>query len=87
MAARFDIDPATQCRELPAAEGETAIGSIFVKQSCEVTDVRQDRRVVVAANFFRKPGQSGTNPQLPTQLTQGQYESSARLEIYRLDPQ
>ena len=33
------------------------------------------------ANYFRKPGQSGVNPQLPTQLTQGQFESSARLDI------
>ena len=86
MAARFDIDPATQCRGLPAAEGESAVGSIFVKQSCEAMDLRHGRRVIVAANFFRKRGQSGTNPQLSTQLTQGQFESSARVEIHRLDP-
>jgi hypothetical protein len=86
MAARFDIDPATQCRGLPAAEGESAVGAIFVKQFCEATDLRHGRKVIVAANFFRKRGQSGTNPQLPTQLTQGQFESSARMEIHRLDP-
>jgi hypothetical protein len=86
MAARFDIDPATQCRAQPAADGESAIGSIFVKQSCEATDAGRGRKVIVAANFFRKRGQSGTNPQLPTQLTQGQFESSARVEIHRLDP-
>jgi hypothetical protein len=86
MAARFDIDPATQCRAQPAAEGESAIGSIFVKQSCEAMDLGRGRKVVVAATFFRKRGQSGTNPQLPTQLTQGQFESSARVEIHRLDP-
>jgi hypothetical protein len=86
MAARFDIDPATQCRASPPADGESAVGSIFVKQSCETTDLPHGRKVTVAANFFRKRGQSGTNPQLSTQLTQGQFESSARVEIQRLDP-
>ena len=43
------------------------------------------RRIVVRAYLYRKPGQSGVNPQLPIQLTQGQFESSARLEIYRLN--
>jgi hypothetical protein len=86
MAARFDIDPATQCRGLPPAEGESAVGSIFVKRSCEATDLPHGRKVIVAANFFRKRGQSGTNPQLSTQLTQGQFESSARVEIHRLGP-
>jgi hypothetical protein len=35
-------------------------------------------------NYFRKPGQSAFNPQMPTQLTQGQFESSARLEVLDL---
>ena len=43
------------------------------------------RRIVLQVNFFRKPGQSGVNPQLSTQLTQGQFESSARVEILQLD--
>jgi hypothetical protein len=85
MAARFGIEPGRDCKALAPAEGETAIGDIFVKQLCELTDVHNARRVILAANFFRKPGQSGVNPQMPTQLTQGQFESSARLEIRRLD--
>ena len=85
MAARFGIEPGRDCKAVPAAEGESAIGDIFVKQVCELTDAPNARRVIVVANFFRKPGQSGVNPQLPTQLTQGQFESSARLEIRRLD--
>jgi hypothetical protein len=52
---------------------------------CERADPASRRRFVVRANLFRKPGQSGVNPQLPIQLTQGQFESSARLEVYRLD--
>lgn len=81
MASRFGIELARDCKAAPPADGETPIGDIFVKQRCELTDEKNARRVTIAANFFRKPGQSGVNPQLPTQLTQGQFESSARLEI------
>jgi hypothetical protein len=81
MAARHGIEPARGCVSLPAAEGESAVGELFVKQSCELTDASRGRKVVVRANYFRKTGQSGVNPQMPTQLTQGQFESSARLDI------
>ncbi len=83
-AARFGIEPARDCKAEPPAEGESAVGDVFVKQRCELVDTANARRVRVAANYFRKPGQSGVNPQLPTQLTQGQFESSGRLEIFAL---
>ena len=81
MAARYEIDAARDCRALPAADGESAVGALFVKQSCERIDAVKGLKIAVRANYFRKAGQSGVNPQLPTQLTQGQFESSARLEI------
>jgi hypothetical protein len=81
IAARYGIDAARDCRSLPPAEGESAVGTLFIKQSCELDDRENNRRIVLRANFFRKPGQSGVNPQLSTQLTQGQFESSARVEI------
>jgi hypothetical protein len=84
MASRFDLD-ARHCTALPPADGESAVGSRFVKQACEMTDATRGRRIVVRASFYRKPGQSGVNPQMPSQLTQGQFESSARAEIYQLD--
>lgn len=84
LAGRFDIGRARDCVSQPAAEGESAVGSLFVKQSCVKTDTANGRRLVLHINYFRKPGQSGVNPQLPTQLTQGQFESSARLEIRHL---
>ena len=84
MASRFNIDAAQDCEALPPAEGETAVGSLFVKLACARNDLAAGRRIVVRANLFRKPGQSGYNPQLPTQLTQGQFESAARVEIYQL---
>jgi hypothetical protein len=85
MASRFAIEPARDCKSLPLAEGEGSVGSLFIKQACERSDPAAGRRYVVRANLYRKPGQSGVNPQLPTQLTQGQFESSARLDVYALD--
>jgi len=84
LAARFGIESSRDCQSLPAAEGESAVGALFVKQACAKDDATHNRRIVLHANFYRKPGQSGVNPQLPTQLTQGQFESSARLEILQL---
>jgi hypothetical protein len=81
MASRYGFDAARDCTSRPAAAGESAIGPLFVKQSCERTDPARGVKISVRANYFRKPGQSGVNPQLPSQLTQGQFESSARLEI------
>ena len=86
MASRFNIEPARDCQSVPPAEGESPVGSLFVKQVCERKDAAAGRRIVVRVNLFRKPGQSAYNPQLATQLTQGQFESSARVEIYQLGP-
>jgi len=84
LAARFDLAPARDCTALPPAEGESAVGTLLIKQACEMRDAANGRRVALKVNFFRKPGQSGVNPQLPTQLTEGQFESSTRLEIWQI---
>jgi hypothetical protein len=81
MAARHGIEAARDCQSLPAAEGESAVGGLFVKLTCDMSDKEGGIRILLRTNYFRKPGQSGVNPQLPTQLTVGQFESSARLEI------
>jgi hypothetical protein len=85
MASRYGIEARRDCKSLTGGEGESAVGELFVKQSCEFADPARGRRVVVQANFYRKPGQSAVNRQLPSQLTDGQFESSARLEIFQLD--
>jgi hypothetical protein len=82
MASRFDIDAKRDCISLPPAEGETAVGDLFIKQSCSLVDRGHGRKVALQVNFFRKPGQSAFNPQMSTQLTQGQFESSARVEVF-----
>jgi hypothetical protein len=85
MAARYDIVAAQDCKSLPPSEGESPVGSLFVRQSCEKLDPQAGRRIVLSVNLYRKPGQSGVNPQLPTQLTEGQFESSTRFEIRQFD--
>jgi len=84
LASRFDIVPARDCTALPLDEGESAIGALFVKQDCGMSDADTGRSIVLKVRYFRKKGQSGVNPQLPTQLTEGQFESSTRLEIVLL---
>jgi hypothetical protein len=61
------------------------VGTLFVKQACEKSDMQRGLRIVLRASFYRKPGQSGSNPQLPSQLTQGQFESSTRIELYPVE--
>jgi hypothetical protein len=86
MAPRFEIEPARDCASLDPAEGESPVGTSFIKQSCERVSANGTRKVFLRVSYYRKPGQSGTNPQLPTQLTEGQFESSARVEVYVVDP-
>ena len=85
MASRFGIDAARDCIQSPPANGEGSVGDVFVKTSCERVDTGAGRKIVLHVNFYRKPGQSAVNPQLPSQLTAGQFESSARVEIFALD--
>lgn len=87
LAARFGIEAARDCTSQPLAEGESAVGTLFVKQLCRRDDPTRGVAVALRISYFRKPGQSGVNPQLPTQLTHGQFESSARLEVrHRASP-
>lgn len=80
MASRLGIDPDRDCRAIPPAAGETAVGDLFIKRVCEHRD--GSRRAVVRASLFRKPGQSGTDPHADGALTHDQFESSARVEIF-----
>ena len=82
MAARFGILAQKDCTSLPPAEGESAVGPSFIKQQCEKSDPATHRRIALRASLYRKPGHSGTNPRAPSELTRGQFESAARVEIY-----
>jgi hypothetical protein len=85
MASRFGIEAVRDCVQRPPANGESSVGDVFIKQSCERVDAAGRRKIVLRVNFFRRPGQSAVNPQMPSQLTSGQFESSTRVEIFSFD--
>jgi hypothetical protein len=68
------------CTDLPPAEGERPIDDLFVKEVCER---KTDGKVVrVESRRYYKPGQFAVDPN-ENRLTENQFESSARLEVYR----
>jgi hypothetical protein len=78
LNARFGRD-SWQCEDLPAAEGETPVGGIFVKQTCsKQIDARTS--ALLATRYLRKPGQAQFDP-ISGRQTTGQFESSVRFEL------
>jgi hypothetical protein len=77
--ARFGTDGWT-CNDTPAAEGETPILGIFVKERCE--KAADGLAITVESRHYYKPGQAMLDPNtgLPTV---NQFESSARLQVIR----
>ena len=67
------------CTDAPAAEGETPVGGVFVKQRCE--KITAERWLTVQARFLRKPGQHAIDP-ATGEYTQGQFESWTRFEVF-----
>ena len=74
------VAPGLDCTDLPPAEGERPVEDLFVKQSCESkADGRMTR---IEARRYYKPGQFVVNPN-DNRITQNEFESSARLEVFR----
>jgi hypothetical protein len=67
------------CTDFPPAEGESAVGGVFVKQRCDKT--MPERVLTVETHFLRKPGQHDVDPDTH-EYTQGAYESWARFELF-----
>jgi hypothetical protein len=67
------------CVDFPAAEGETPVGGVFIKQRCE--KATPDRHLMVETRFLRKPGQSDNDP-VTGEYRAGAFESSTRFEIF-----
>lgn len=78
---RYDTE-GWDCVNLPPEEGQTPVGGIFLKQTCSKI-VRDSRRIVVRAHFFRKPGQTGFEAD-GVQRREGEFESMTRFEILGL---
>jgi hypothetical protein len=68
------------CSDLPPAEGERPVDDWFVKQTCEKNE--NGRVVHIEARRYYKAGQYAVDPN-DNRLTENQFESSARLEVYR----
>jgi len=75
---RYGTDGWT-CTDLPPAEGESAVGGVFIKQRCDKT--MPGRALTVETHFLRKPGQHDVDPDTH-EYTQGAYESWARFELF-----
>ena len=68
------------CIDLPPAEGERPINDIFIKQVCE--QKTGDKVVRLESHRYYKPGQYAVDPN-ENRAIENQFESSARLEVYR----
>jgi hypothetical protein len=77
---RYGADGWT-CTDLPPAEGESAVGGVFIKQRCAKTT--PERALIVETHFLRKPGQHDVDP-ATHDYTHGEFESWSRFEL--LDP-
>lgn len=79
--ARFGTEGWT-CHDAPPAEGETPILGTFVNERCE--KVADGQAITVESRYYHKPGQAMLDPNtgLPTV---NQFESSARLQMVRVD--
>jgi len=79
--ARFGTEGWT-CNNLPPAEGESPILGTFVKERCE--KLADGQAITVESRHYHKPGQALLDPNtgLPTV---NQFESSARLQVIRVD--
>jgi hypothetical protein len=69
------------CTELTPADGESAVGGVFIKRRCEKT--LPGRALTVETHFLRKPGQHDVDPDTHD-YTHGEFESWTRFEL--LDP-
>ena len=71
-----------KCEDRPPAEGETPVGSHFVKRRCE--KVFEGKRLVLENRFYRRPGQVAVNPHTG-EAQANSFESSTRFEYYAAD--
>lgn len=70
-----------ECVEQPPDERRRPVGDGFADSRC--TKRTDELSLVVEAHFYRRPGQFAIDP-VSGRLTSGEFESSARLEIYQL---
>jgi hypothetical protein len=67
------------CTDLPPAEGESAVGGVFIKRRCQ--KALPGRALTVETHFLRKPGEHDIDPETGD-YTHGEFESWTRLELF-----
>jgi hypothetical protein len=67
------------CTDLPPAEGESAVGGVFIKQRCD--KAMPERTLTEETHFLRKPGQHDVDPETH-EYTQGAFDSWTRFELF-----
>jgi hypothetical protein len=72
-------DNGWECRDLPPDEGESPVGSNFIKNHCEKT--QGGLRLVLEQRYFQKKGQQFIDPYTGKPRTED-YESATRFEMY-----
>jgi hypothetical protein len=70
------------CSDFPPADGESAVGGVFIKQRCEKT--MPGRTLTVETHFLRKSGQHDVDPDTH-EYTQGEFDSWTRFELFDPD--
>jgi hypothetical protein len=80
LNARLGRDNWT-CEDQPAADGETAVTGVFIKQRCE-KQIDEATRATLVTRHLRKPGQSQYDPHSGKETT-NQFESNVRFELVR----
>ena len=60
MAPRYEIEPARDCVSAPPAEGESAVGTMFVKQTCERVSATGTARCSCASISSASPARAAS---------------------------
>lgn len=83
LRARFG-DNGFECQDIAPAEGETPYLGFFEKRECRQT-TDGGLLVAIETHNYRKPGQRTFAPDAPI-LTEGEFRSATRFEMFRTDP-
>ncbi|MCC6982503.1 MAG: hypothetical protein IT535_04470 [Bauldia sp.] len=83
LGSQFLIAPEADCVNIPLGPDEAEVGNTHTKLDCEKVDAASGLRYVLQTRYLRKPGQLGRDPRTGA-LTQGQFESWTRAEIYEV---
>jgi len=78
LTARFGRD-GWDCTDLPAADGETPVTRMFIKQRCKKT-IEPSTVADLETRYYRKKGQSQYDP-ISGRETEGQFERLVRFEL------